>query len=54
MNQNEFNCLSADLRTLAKNIPLRWGAVENNRIDDKINMFSIDSYTELENKIAKL
>ena len=54
MNQNEFNQLSADLRTLATNIPLRWGAVENNRIDDKINMFLINSYAELETKIANL
>ena len=49
MNQLEFNTLSADLRTLAANIPLRWGAVQNNRIDDNINMFAIRSYSELEN-----
>ena len=54
MNQNEFDSLSADLRTLAANIPLRWGAVQNNRIDDNINMFAIRSYSELENQISRL
>ena len=50
----EFSTLSADLRTLAVKIPLRWGAVQNNRIDDNINMFAILSYTELEKQISRL
>lgn len=54
MNQNEFDSLSADLRTLAANIPLRWGAVQNNHTDDNINMFAIRSYSELENQISRL
>lgn len=43
----EYNQLSADLRKLATEIPLRWGHIQNNRIDDKINMFAINSYAEL-------
>ena len=54
MNQVEFASLSGDLRTLAAKIPLRWGAVQNNSIDDNINMFAIDSYSELEQKIECL
>jgi hypothetical protein len=54
MNKDEFDVLSEDLRTLAKNIPLHWGYVQNNRIDDRINMFSINSYQELENQISNL
>lgn len=54
MNENEFLSLSSDLRFLATQIPLRWGAVQNNRIDDNINMFVINSYSELENKIEYL
>lgn len=54
MNQVEFNTLSADLRTLVANIPLRWWAVQNNRIDDNINMFAIRPYSELENQISRL
>lgn len=54
MNQNEFNVLSADLRKLAKVIPLNWGHVQKNRIDDRIDMFAINSYSELEREIAHL
>lgn len=54
MNQLEFNNLSADLRLLASKIPLRWGAIQNNRTDDRINMFSIHSYLELEKNISNL
>ena len=54
MNRSDFDVLSADLRTLAKNVPLHWGAVQNNRTDDNINMFSIGTYAELESKIANL
>lgn len=54
MNQIEFQELSADLRNLAVKIPLRWGAVQNNRMDDNINMFAINSYSELETQISRL
>lgn len=54
MNVKEFEKLSLDLRKLAKSIPLNWGQVQNNRSDDKINMFSIDSYEDLEKQIENL
>ena len=54
MIQNDFNILSADLRKLAINIPLRWGAVQNNRTDDNINMFKIHTYSDLEYQISRL
>ena len=51
MTQQEFNLLSSDLRDLAIKIPLRWGAIQNNRTDDNINMFAIHSYAQLEREI---
>ena len=54
MKQIEFDLLSNDLRALAVKIPLHWGTVQNNRIDDNINMFAINSYSELEKQIAQL
>ena len=51
MTAKEFEKLSLDLRKLAKSIPLNWGQVQNNRSDDKINMFSIDSYEDLKKQI---
>lgn len=54
MNELQFQKLSSDLRKLARVIPLNWGAVQNNRTDDKINMFAIDSYEALESAVARL
>lgn len=54
MEKREFDVLSEDLRTLAKNIPLHWGYVQNNRTDDNIDMFSIVDYSLLERKISLL
>lgn len=54
MDQNMFDRLSADLSRQAVNIPLHWGAVQNNRTDNKINMFAINSYSELEGCISNL
>ena len=51
MTQQEFNLLSSDLRDLAIKIPLRWGAIQNNRTDDNINMVAIHSYAQLEREI---
>ena len=53
MDTVEYNKLSSDLRTLAGLIPLHWGRIQNNRTDDKINMFQIDSFDELENSLKK-
>lgn len=54
MSRAEFLRLSADLRTLAARMPLGWGHVQNNAADDKIDMFAIDSYEQLERRIACL
>lgn len=54
MTSEEFAGLSLDLRKLALKIPLHWGRVQNNYVDDKINMFAIDNYTDLERNINSL
>lgn len=54
MDIASFESLSLDLRDLVATIPLRWGQIQNNRTDDKINMFQIDSYAELERHISHL
>ena len=54
MTSREFDILSNDLRSLAVNIPLHWGAVQNDLTDDRIEMFAIDSYSELERQISRL
>ena len=54
MNDFEFLNLSNDLRALATEIPLNWGRVQTNHIDDKINMFQIADYQTLEESIVDL
>lgn len=54
MDKSEFDILSKDLRELATMIPLHWGGVQNNYVDDKINMFKINSFNELEKEISSL
>lgn len=53
MISQEFNILSKDLQTLAKIVPLNWGAIQNNGTDGKVNMFQINSFKELESQIIK-
>ena len=54
MNADDFVSLSTQLRELAKRIPLRWGAVQNDETDHKLDLFSVDSYDQLESAIAKM
>lgn len=54
MDKYEFQTISKDLQDLRNKIPLNWGAIQNNREDDKIKMFSISSYEELEEKLSTL
>ena len=54
MTAAEFTTLSSDLRILSSKIPLHWGRVQNNYVDDQINMFSINSYADLEKNISHL
>lgn len=42
------------MRSLARIIPLHWGAVQNNLFDSNINMFEIDSFEQLEYEIKNL
>jgi hypothetical protein len=54
MTQNQYEQLASDLQSLAKIIPLNWGRIQNNGTDNKINMFHINSFSELEIEIANL
>lgn len=46
---HDKRCLG--LRKLAKSSPLNWGLVQNDRSDDNINMFSIDSNEDSRNRL---
>lgn len=57
MTQNEYDTLSKDLRTIAAEIPIRWGRVQNNVYDNELkricNIFSIKSLDELLTYISR-
>lgn len=48
IERSEFEKLSGDLRRLATSIPIHWGAVQCNSIDNQIDMFNIHSVEALE------
>lgn len=52
-NPGENNLLS-DLQNLVRKIPINWGAIQNDNFDNKINMFQINSFIELELSIKHL
>lgn len=54
MTQHQFEELADDLQSLARIVPLNWGSIQNNGTDNKINMFQINSFNELETEISKL
>lgn len=54
MTQNQYEQLATDLQSLARIVPLNWGSIQNNGTDNKINMFQINSFNELEKEITKL
>lgn len=54
MNYQQFNKLSSDLKILSSKIPLQWGSIQNNKTDSQLNMFQIDDYETLEQKISSL
>jgi len=54
MTQQEFQCLSGKLQQLAPEIPPSWGARQNNRNDNRIAMFRINTFEELEQEIQHL
>lgn len=57
MTQNEYDTLSKDLRTIAKEIPIRWGRVQNNVYDNELkgicDIFSIMSLDVLLSHISR-
>ncbi len=48
MTHNDFLIKKEELKVLSKEIPLKWGKIQNNIYDSKINMFSINSKEKLE------
>jgi len=52
MTAEEFDMLSSDLRVLASRIPLKWGAIQNNRYDHLVDMFSCPTFQSLENALV--
>ncbi len=56
MDQSQFDFLSQDLRRIAKDIPLKWGHIQNNSYDYQLrqvcNIFAVKSLDELESHIA--
>ena len=54
MTQDNYVNLSKDLQKLAKIIPLQWGNIQNDHLDNKIDMFRINNFNELERQISNL
>lgn len=54
MTNREFETLSKELEAVATRIPHSWGSVQNNRTDDKIDMFSLHTYAALEYAVRNL
>ena len=56
MTQNEFDVLSNSLRTVAKEIPVNWGYIQNDTYDNELkkncNIFDIKSLCELNKYIS--
>ena len=52
MTESEFNVLSEDLKRLATTMPLDWGEVQNDSMDNLTDIFRISSYGELERFVA--
>ena len=52
----QFQSLSADLRTIAPQIPIKWGHVQNNKYDNELkkvcNIFNVMSLAELNQYIS--
>lgn len=54
MNSNQYHSLKIELQKISAEIPLTWGAVQNDATDRLVNLFSIQSYTDLCHKIQGL
>jgi len=51
MNESQFNALAKHLAEVAPDIPLRWGKVQNDFSDSKLNIFDYRSFRMLENAL---
>lgn len=54
MEQQNFLNLSANLQTIVKSIPLKWGNIQNNDWDSLLNLFEINDYETLEKRVFAL
>lgn len=54
MKHQVFDRLSQELLTLSEQIPLRWGYVQNDKFDKKINLFDMHHLRDLEHGIRLL
>ena len=52
MNSIQYHQLAPTLQNLSKRIPLRWGAIQNDRTDSKINMFTMHTIEDLEYSLS--
>jgi hypothetical protein len=52
MDQQNFEQLSTNLQSIVKIIPLKWGNIQNNDWDSKLNLFEINDYQTLEKNIS--
>ena len=48
MTIEEYNLLSKELQQIVRQIPLKWGMVQNNIADSAINMFAIKNFAQLD------
>jgi hypothetical protein len=54
MTVEQYEKLKKDLQSIVKDVPLRWGSVQNNTTDAGIKMFEINDYAVLQNAIKTL
>ena len=54
MNHNQYIKLSTDLKKISTLIPLKWGKIQNNNTDNKIEMFYCKTIEQLEFEIRNL
>ena len=47
MTNSEYLTLSKELQYLVKNTSLTWGRIQNNKTDNKIDMFNCANYQDL-------
>jgi len=48
MTEQQFKALAKHLEMVAPKIPLRWGRIQNDESDSKLNIFKFRSFNELE------